>query len=153
MWSRIRSGSIAPCRCVELRSILEFVSPRSAEFYSALSPSCTRQSRRICGSIQGIGRGAECNSAVQQSATLRYIDRVCAFRNQTRSASLPNKSSMVRVAPTRYGCPVANVVFNPEEVCPLRLADLAPVQLRLGIRANGTTASDPQHLRQRNWSG
>src|SRR6266566_2122755 len=45
---------------------------RSADFQSAVSPNCTRQS---AGSVPRVGvsqRLAECNSAIQQSATPRY---------------------------------------------------------------------------------
>ena len=46
---------------------------RSAEFYSAVPPSCTRQAVRPLRRVPKIAALAECNSAVQQSETLRYV--------------------------------------------------------------------------------
>ena len=52
---------------------------RSAEFYSAVPPSCTRQAVRHLLRIATLEVLAECNSAVQQSETLRYIHRQRGF--------------------------------------------------------------------------
>src|SRR5208282_6107116 len=50
---------------------------RSADFQSAVSPSCTRQTVRITQEPGNARQPAECNSAVRQSSTLRYFG--CVF--------------------------------------------------------------------------
>ncbi len=72
---------------------------RSADFQSAVSPNCIRQS---AGSIPRVGvsqRLAECNSAIQQSSTLRYDGALNTHARQTqhaRACALPDSLSSLR---------------------------------------------------------
>jgi hypothetical protein len=53
---------------------------RSADFQSAVSPSCTRQSVRSYGTRRVVGYSADCKSAIQQDAILRYTPRNSVVR-------------------------------------------------------------------------
>ena len=76
---------------------------RSADFQSALSPNCIRRS---VGSAPRSGvsdRLAECNSAIQQSTTLRYDG---GLNNYTPSAGLEVGSRSQRVVESASGLPL-----------------------------------------------
>ena len=45
---------------------------RSAEFYSAVPQNCILREAQSLQPAEDVERPAECNSAIQQSATLRY---------------------------------------------------------------------------------
>src|SRR2546422_2294036 len=51
---------------------LEAYSARNADFQSAVSPNFIRQGVGICEALLSDRRPADCKSAIQQSATLRY---------------------------------------------------------------------------------
>ncbi len=51
--------------------------PRSADLQSAVSPNCIRQGVGSAGELGAFERAADCKSAIQQIANLRYDSKAC----------------------------------------------------------------------------
>ena len=78
-------------------SISSAASGRSADFQSAVSPTCSRQGVRRCGALSNVKRPADCKSAIQRdtaecnSALLAL--RPCRNQGEMRTTLPPRPSS------------------------------------------------------------
>src|SRR2546426_8618969 len=72
---------------------LEAHSARSADFQSTVSPNFIRQGFGICEALLSDRRPADCKSAIQQSATLRYsVAAQAALGSSVAKTIHPNAS-------------------------------------------------------------